>query len=94
MPNFTIRVVLHDASRDDELALQRLMDEQGFSRTIGSSRTGTCRLPADEYDYEGAAVRTEVLKRVREAAECTGRSCSILVTESAGRTWHNLEPAS
>lgn len=93
MPSYTVRIELHDASLEDRAALQRAMEEQGFKGTISSSLGGVCRLPSDEYDYDGPVTRANVLRMACEAARRLGRMFSVLVTESAGRTWYNLDPA-
>jgi hypothetical protein len=91
MPSFTTRVVLNDAEWKHYDELYEYMAAEGFSKTITSDKDTTYKLPDAEYDYNGDITRADVLKKAKSAASNTGKRYSILVTESAGRTWHNLE---
>lgn len=91
MPNFTTRVALSDAEWEDYDKLYEYMATEGFTKTITSDQGITYKLPDAEYNYSGNITRADVLKKARSAAQRTGKRHSVLVTESAGRTWHNLE---
>lgn len=93
MPKFTTRVELHGASEDDYETLHEAMEEAGFSRQITSSDGKTYYLPWAEYSREGGLSRDQVLATAKDAAAQTGRKYAVLVTESAGRTWHGLKEA-
>lgn len=90
MAKYTVRIELREAEREDYSVLYEEMEARGFTDTITSSNGVTYQLPDAEYNYEGKATREEVLAMARSAAEETGVEYSVLVTESAGRTWHNL----
>jgi glucosamine 6-phosphate synthetase-like amidotransferase/phosphosugar isomerase protein len=90
MAAFTTRVELHDAIRDNYEKLHSEMERRGFSRTITSDKNVTYDLPPAEYNYEGAVTRNDVLEKAKSAAAAVKPSYAVLVTESAGRTWHNL----
>ncbi len=92
MASFTTRVELHSASYLDYETLHEQMRKQGFSRRITSDDGLTYHLPTAEYNIELAASRSVVLDRAKAATRTTGKSASILVTESSGRTWSNLDP--
>lgn len=89
----TIRVQLVDVKTGDD-AYETLHDEmkaRGYPRTISSGGT-TYRLPFGSYNSPGSADRNDVLANAKAAAAAaTGHKSRILVTESAGRTWSNLE---
>lgn len=91
MTNFTTRVELHSATYLDYETLHAEMRKQGFSRFITSDDGATYHLPTAEYNLSESISRSTVLDRAKTAARATGKTASILVTESAGRTWSNLE---
>jgi hypothetical protein len=91
MARYTTRVVLHDADWDDYEALHLYMESQGFSRIIKSDDGVAYHMPDAEYNLEADINRATVLARAKTAAAKTGKKYAVLVTESAGRTWHGLE---
>lgn len=93
MPRFTVRVELHDADTWAHYdRLYEYMAQQGFTDILVTDQ-GRFKMPPAEYNYEGNATRTEVLAKAKAAASCVVTSYAILVTESAGRTWHGLKKA-
>jgi len=90
MANYTVRIELREAEREDYTVLYEEMEARGFTDTITSNDGITYQLPDAEYNYEGEATRKEVLAMAKSAAEETGVEYSVLVTQSTGRTWHNL----
>lgn len=90
MATFTSRVELHGGNWDDYEKLHVEMGRRGFSRTITSDKNVTYDLPPAEYNYEGAATKNDVLEKAKAAAATVVSSYAVLVTESTGRTWHNL----
>ena len=90
MASYTTRVELHDAVSGDYTKLHAEMKKQGFKQTITDSKGTVYNLPTAEYNYIGGRTRAEVLAAARAAAGIVRKSFGILVTESAGRTWHNL----
>lgn len=93
MAKFTVRVELRDADREDYSVLYEGMEEQGFTDIITDSNEIAYRLPDAEYNYEGDISRSAVLAKAQKAADATGLRYSVLVTQSAGRTWHGLKRA-
>jgi hypothetical protein len=93
MTRYTTRVELHAAGNDDYETLHSAMEKQGFSRFVKNEDGKSYHLPTAEYNFDGSATRSEVLEKAKTAAEKTRRKFEILVTESNGRSWHNLEPA-
>jgi len=53
----------------------------------------TYQLPPAEYDYSGYVTRAQVLDKAKTAAASVKSKYSVLVTESAGRTWYGLAKA-
>jgi hypothetical protein len=93
MAQFTTRVELHFASEAHYEVLHREMARRGFSRTIRADTGETYHLPTAEYDCTADEPRPAVLAAAQAAAVQTGKSASILVTQSAGRTWSGLPKA-
>lgn len=91
MAAFTVRVVLYNADSDDYEELYEYMDSEGFDKTITSNKGVTYQLPDAEYNYEGSISRSDVLNKAKSAAAKTQNRFSVLVTESNGRIWHNLD---
>jgi hypothetical protein len=91
MSQYTTRVELHDADWSDYTKLHEEMRKRGFRQTITSDDGSVYELPPAEYNFEGAATRSEVLSKARQAAAAVKRSFAILVTESAGRSWFGLK---
>ena len=92
MLSYTTRIVLYDANRDDYERLHQYMEAVGFARTITSEDGKKYQLPDAEYDFSGKEKRDEVLIKAKVAAAATTKKYSVLVTESAGRTWFQLDP--
>ena len=92
MAQFTVRIELREAEREEYDVLYEEMELRGFTTTITSNDDTTYQLPDAEYNYEGTATRKEVLAMAKAAASETGVDYSILVTQAAGRTWFNLKP--
>ncbi|HEF4743953.1 type V toxin-antitoxin system endoribonuclease antitoxin GhoS [Burkholderia multivorans] len=93
MTKFTTRVELHDADSDDYDRLHDAMKAKGFSRFIKDHIGNSYHLPSAEYNFTGTATIDEVLNKAKAAAKETGLTFEILVTESNGRRWLNLDPA-
>lgn len=91
MAKFTTRVELHSADSDDYDTLHEEMKNEGFTRTITSGDGIEYHLPTAEYNYEANITRDGVFKKAKSAAGKTGKNYSLLVTESEGRTWYNLD---
>lgn len=93
MADFTVRVELHGAACEDYDALRVEMEADGFSAEVQGSGGMAYELPAGEYAATGEMTRQQVLTRTKRAADRSGFSYAVLVTESAGRAWWGLEPA-
>jgi len=91
MPEYTTRVYLHHADVADYLKLHEHMLMEGFTRNVLGSDGHTVELPPAEYHYEGPDTRVDVLTRAKKAAIAVKPAYSVLVTESVGRSWHNLK---
>jgi hypothetical protein len=92
MARFTVRVELHNADWDDYVSLHKKMAGQGLTDTIDVTN-GKVKMPPAEYNYEGNATKEDVLAKAKAAASSVVTSYAVLVTESAGRTWHGLDQA-
>jgi hypothetical protein len=90
MSQFTTRVELHDADSSDYEELHEEMEKRGFTRTVTSSDGITYQLPTAEYNYEGSAERSDVLRKAKAAAGAVKESYEVVVTESNGRKWFGL----
>lgn len=91
MARFTTRVELHSASGDDYETLHAEMEAEGFSRQIASDDGNVYHMPWAEYNRESTLNRSQILGSAKAAAARVRKQYSVLVTESAGRTWYNLD---
>jgi hypothetical protein len=91
MAQFTVRVELHQAQWDDYEKLHSAMGRQGFSRLIRSDDGKTYQLPWAEYNGSGNLSSSQVRDIARAAADSTGKSNAVLVSESQSRSWIGLE---
>jgi hypothetical protein len=91
MANFTVRVELHQATWADYEALHSAMEAKGFSRQIRSDDGKTYQLPLAEYNGMGNLDASRVRDLAREAANTTGKSNAVLVSEAPTRAWIGLE---
>lgn len=91
MAKFTTRVELINADSDDYDTLHQEMENRNFSRTIVGTDGVEYNLPPAEYNRDGNYTRQQTLDSAIAAANTTGKQSRILVTESNGRKWSNLE---
>ncbi len=88
---YTVRIELLDASPDDYDTLFSALRPEGFERTVPGGDGTRYRLPPEEYNYDAKATANDVMDAAKRAAARTGKEFRVLVTEVAGRVWHNLE---
>jgi hypothetical protein len=94
MAKFTTRVQLKGSpSADDYERLHKAMKRQGFTRIIENDEGKKYWLPHAEYNREASVNRSVVLEDAKAAAATISKDYELLVTESAGRTWHGLKAA-
>jgi hypothetical protein len=93
MARFTVRIELVNASWDQYKQMYAHLERHGIVDIITSDQGARYRLPPAEYNYDGNASRDQVLEMAKSSAAKVVRDYRVLVTESAGRTWHNLEKA-
>src|SRR4051812_43865781 len=94
MARFTTRVELHEVSSNQKPDYEKLHEEmakQKFTRTITTDKNTKVQMPEAEYNKEGSYTLEQVLASAKVAAANVTKDFSILVTESNGRTWHNLK---
>lgn len=92
MAKFTTRVELINATSEDYDLLHNEMENKNFTRTIVSDNDKIeYYLPPAEYNRDGNYTRQQTLDAAKVAASETRKKYRILVTESAGRIWYNLE---
>lgn len=91
MPDFTVRIQLHDASPDDEARLHAAMLQAGHTDHLKSKDGTAWRLPAGEFNLRADLEVTGVLAQAKAIADRTlpeaARPPWVLVTQSAGRKW-------
>ena len=94
MEKFTTRVQLNGRpTAEDYEHLHQAMKRRGFSRIIESDNGTKFWLPHAEYNRVSSAKRSQILRDAQEAAASVSSDFQVLVTESAGRTWHGLKAA-
>jgi hypothetical protein len=91
MANFTVRVELHDAAWADYETLHAAMEAKGFSRQIKSDDGKTYQLPLAEYNGSGNLDSSGIRDIARAAANSTGKSNAVLVSEAPSRAWVGLQ---
>ena len=92
MANFTVRVELHQAVGTDYDGLHAAMERKGFSRFITGDNGQTYHMPWAEYNGSGNLTSVQVRDIARIAADTTGKTSAVLVTESTTRAWIGLSP--
>ena len=92
MGSFIVRVELHGANWEDYEVLHEAMEMAGFSRTIRGDSGADFHLPTAEYCLIGNFTIDQVRGRAVSATGQTGRSFSVLATESNSSAWYNLAP--
>jgi hypothetical protein len=90
MANFTVRVELHQATGADYDVLHVAMEQKGFSRFITGDNGQTYHMPWAEYSGSGNLTSVQVRDIARAAADITGKSNAVLVSESTTRAWIGL----
>lgn len=93
MSTFTIRVALATDEESKFKELDEVMLGHGFLKTISSDAGRVYKLPEGEYGFSGDIDRRALLEKVQASAGQVGERYSVLITESKGRTWFNLETA-
>ncbi|WEK47248.1 MAG: type V toxin-antitoxin system endoribonuclease antitoxin GhoS [Candidatus Andeanibacterium colombiense] len=93
MTQFTTRMVLHGADREEYITLHAEMEKRGFSRTITADSGKVYHLPDAEYDFSGNVTRDHVRNLAMAAAKAAAprRRAASLVTQANGRTWTGLD---
>jgi len=91
MPDFTVRIQLHDASAEDDARLHAAMLQAGHTDHLKSKDGTAWLLPAGEFNLRADLEVTGVLAQAKAIAERTVpdavRAPWVLVTQSAGRKW-------
>jgi hypothetical protein len=91
MAQFTIRIELHQAQWSDYEHLHAALEQRGFSRQIISDEGKLYNLPWAEYNGSGNFTSTQIRDIARDAANSTGKSNAVLVSEAPTRAWVGLE---
>jgi hypothetical protein len=92
MSQFITRVELHHATADDYETLHAAMARAGFSRTIQGSDGVTYHLPWAEYYANTTSTIEQVRSAAVSAANTTGRTSAVLVSQSIQIAWQGLTP--
>jgi hypothetical protein len=91
MPDFTVRIQLHDASPDDDARLHAAMLQAGHADHLKSKDGTAWVLPAGEFNLRADLDVAGVLAQARAIADRTVPNAAkvpwVLVTQSAGRKW-------
>jgi hypothetical protein len=91
MPDFTVRIQLHDAAPDDDARLHAAMLEAGHTDHLKSKDGTAWVLPTGEFNLRADLEVTGVLAQAKAIAERAMpdavRAPWVLVTQSAGRKW-------
>lgn len=94
MAKFTVRVELRDSKDADYDELHEKMKSKGFSRTVRTGSGNVLVLPSAEYSYESNTKDKAAVGKLAESiAEKIRENPKIMVTESGGRWFSNLDKA-
>lgn len=95
MTKFTVRVELRNSEDADYNDLHEKMELNGFLRTVTISKTKEVQmLPSAEYSYiSETKTKAQVGLLAESIAEKIKRNPRIMVTQSAGRWFANLDMA-
>ncbi len=93
MSEFITRVELHQGAAQNYDVLHAAMVRAGFSRTIRGSNGATYHLPWAEYYVNTPATIEQVRSLAVTAANTTGRSSAVLVSETSRIAWQGLNQA-
>lgn len=91
MAIFFARIELHNHQPGDYDVLHKAMEGEGFSRTVVSDEGDRYHLPTAEYLITSPLSRADVLKKAQRAADKTKRKRGILVIESKGANFIDLD---
>lgn len=91
MPRYTVRIELPNADYDDYQNLHDRMSNNGFHKYIKSSDGVWYNLPDAEYNYDGNLDLEGVFQSAINIAKSVRVNAKVLVTESVGRRWYNLD---
>jgi len=91
MTNFTTRVELHDAKTwQDYDNLHKNMAAEGFSRSITQNGV-SYELPTAEYAITSNLTILQITTKAKSAANKTGKSSSVLTSQTVLWHWDNLK---
>ena len=93
MPNFIVRFQLDNATNNDYLKLKRLLIPAGFTKEIKADNGTPYILPQGTYLASTEKDKNHVLEVAINVVRRLQLRYKILVTESAGSAWINLDPA-
>ena len=94
MNQFITRVELHNGTSEDYEKLHAAMARAGFSRTIRGSDGVTYHLPWAEYYANTTGTIEQVRSAAVSAANTTGRTSAVLVSQALQIAWQGLTPVS
>ena len=98
MAKFTVRVELHEShgvepSGDDYEELHLAMQRSSYFRVIQSGDGNWYHLPHAEYTVNWDVLIAAVVNEVKIIVASVWKRFGVFVTESAGRQWYGLKPA-
>ena len=93
MASFTVRVVLKDADWEEYKILYASMESEGFTDIIKSSDGIKYKMPDGEYNINRDLTKSDIMNKVKRAANKTGVEYAIFITHSSGRQWYGLDKA-
>lgn len=90
MLQFTVRIVLHNATSEDYAKLEIAMSSVGFIDTIVSDNGQTYVLPDAEYQGVAADIDT-AFQLATTAVSTVGRNYAIFISETVRWTYIGLQ---
>lgn len=91
MNKFIVRVELHGAEPKDYEDLYQKMKDAGFLTTIVGKKGIRYHLPTAQYCKSSLDTQDEILESAKSVVAKTKKEYSVLITESLGSSWYNLD---
>ena len=93
MSNFIVRFELEPGTNNNYTILKRLLTPAGFTKIIKADNQTPYILPQGMYLASTERDKNHVLEVAIKVTKRLGIKYKILVTESNGSAWINLDPA-
>lgn len=91
MSMYNVRIVLHEATREEYTRMADQLSRSGIVDTIVGSNSARYEMPPAEYHYNGPASIDQIFDAAKAAAAATGRRCAVMIGEISRCKWVGLD---